>query len=444
MRNDNVLSKLWANYFDPNLDLRVQAFHLLLFVGFATGILIAAVSAVQQTGILTILFNLLPSALAILMLNIAGNKLSLRVCCWVSVIFVFMIAFPIQFFTTGGYRGGTPSFFIFAVIFTAIIFEKWERAAALAALFTIYVGCCLIAYFYPETVTYFATEALFVSDVITGIVAVGLLLLLVIMLYIRICRVREIQIQELNRELAARNETLTKFDRLKSDFLAAVAHEISTPLTVIIGSSADTIELVKENPAGIPENFDEIMLNHEEIRKRVKLLDGLVTDLMDTVAIESGRLPLSRQPVKLSELLQSVCDAGFKRIEANHNRFTYEFAKKLPPIWADPGKIEQVMTNLLTNADRHTKDGIITVKLTQTDGKQMISVTDNGEGMTPELTEDVMKMYATTSMDKNWRHGFGLYICRQIIVSHGGEIWVESEVGRGTTVTFTLTEEKDD
>jgi signal transduction histidine kinase len=355
-----------------------------------------------------------------------------------------MIAFPIQFFTTGGYKGGTPSFFIFAFVFTAVLFGKWERTAALMALLVIYVGCCLIAYFFPETVTYFETEAYYVSDIITGIIVVGILLLFVITLYIRIYNVREMQIKELNRELEARNRTLAKYDKLKSDFLAAVAHEINTPLAVIMASSADTVELVKENPAGIPGNFDEIMLNHDEIRKKVKLLDGLVTDLMDTVAIESGRLPLSRRSVKLSELLQDVCEKGFKRIDANHNRFTYDFNEKLPPIWADPEKIEQVMTNLLTNADRHTKDGVIAVKLTRADGKQFVSVIDNGEGMTPELTEDVMKMYATTSIDRNWRHGYGLYICRQIVVSHGGEIWVESEIGRGTTVTFSLMEEKDD
>jgi signal transduction histidine kinase len=226
---------------------------------------------------------------------------------------------------------------------------------------------------------------------------------------------------------------------MKSNFLATVAHEISTPLAVIAASSADTIELLKETPV----NMKEIMDNHEMINKRVLLIDGIITDLMDTVAIENGRLSLSRQPVKLAELLQSVCDKGFKRLDANNNRVAFDLEENFPPIWSDPARIEQVMTNLLSNADRHTKDGLITVTLTRTEKGQTVSVADNGEGMEPEIAKAALKEYVT-SKGENWRHGYGLYLCRQIILSHSGEIWINSERGRGTTVFFTLVEEDDD
>jgi signal transduction histidine kinase len=377
-------------------------------------------------------------------LRVAGKKLSYRFCCWIVVVAVFMVSFTVLFFSAGGYKSGMPSFFIFAILYTAMMLDNRDKKIALGALFALYISICVIAYLYPETVTYFETEISYLSDIITGIVVAGIMLLLVITLHIRMYHVRGMQIKELNRELEARNDTLIKYDKMKNDFLAAVAHEISSPLTVIVGSSADTISLLKENPSGTPEKFDEILANHERIDKRVMLLDRIVTDLLDAVAIESGRLPLSRQYIKMAELIKSVGDNGFARTEANRNRVTYDFEEKLPPLWADPGKIEQVMINLLTNADRHTKDGVITVKLTRADGKQIVSVTDNGEGMDSEMAEDVMKMYATSNLNKNWRHGYGLYVCRQIIVSHGGKITIKSEKGRGTTVTFSLMEEKDD
>jgi signal transduction histidine kinase len=227
---------------------------------------------------------------------------------------------------------------------------------------------------------------------------------------------------------------------MKSDFLAAVAHEISGPLTVISASSADTIALLAELPAP-PANMGEIMENHERIERRVTLLDRVITDLMDTVAIENGRLALSRRPVKLADFLKTVCDAGFEHSDKNSNRIAYDFQPDLPCIWLDPTRIEQVMTNLISNAVRHTKAGVIIVKLTRTDKTQTVSVMDDGEGMDAEIAAVVMKQYAPSVQGEYWRHGIGLFLCRQIIVSHGGEIWIETEKGRGATVSFALREE---
>ena len=80
---------------------------------------------------------------------------------------------------------------------------------------------------------------------------------------------------------------------------------------------------------------------------------------------------------------------------------------------------------------------MITVKLTRTDKNQIVGVTDTGEGMDMEMARIALKQYVSTKADY-WRHGIGLYICRQIITAHGGDIWIDSEKGRGTTVTVTL------
>lgn len=430
-------------YFDMGLEPQVQVFNLLGLVGAAAGVIVAAISVAQRAGVWTVALNLTISAMAVALLGVVGKRLSFRLCCWITVVAVFLVAFAAFFFSSGGYRGGMPSFFIFALIYTAMLLEGRDRAIALALEFSLYIGCFLMAYFHPETVRPFASEAHYFSDVVTGAVVAGLLLMLVTILHIRMYAVREAQIRELNRELAARNEALVKYDRMKSDFLAAVAHEISRPLTVIAGSSADTIELLRENTGGVPDHFDEIMENHELIGRKVMLLDGMITDLMDTAAMETGRLSLSRQRIQMSELLRRVGDARFRRADAPRNRVLYDMEENLPPLWVDPGRMEQVVDNLLSNADRHTRDGVITIRLTRADRRQVVSVMDTGEGMEPGMAESVMKMYVT-SRGERWRHGYGLYICRQIIVSHGGDIWVESEKGRGTTVSFALTEEGHD
>lgn len=437
------MRKLFKNfsrrYFDESLDLHIQVFNLLAFAGVAAGIIIAGVSALQKAGAASVGLNLLASVLAIILLRITGTRISYRAASWFIIITVFMLLFPLLFFAIGGYRSGMPGFFIFAIVFTAMLLEKRERFAAILPEFIIYIGCCIAAYFYPHLVTQFESEAYYVSDVITGILVSGGLILLVVLLSIRMYRTRVVQIKELNRELEARNEALELYSKMKSDFLVTVAHEISPPLTAIVLSSTDTMELLEESPV----NMGEIIENHKRIEQKVLLIDRIVTDLMDTAAIETGRLSLSRQPVRLSELLRAACGAGMKQLDTNGNRIVYDFEEKLPLIWADPGRMEQVMLNLLSNAVRHTKGGTITVRLTRAEQRQTVSVSDTGEGMEPEIAAGALKEYVTSS-GESWRHGYGLYICRQIILSHDGEIWIDSEKGRGTTVSFTLKEENND
>jgi signal transduction histidine kinase len=254
----------------------------------------------------------------------------------------------------------------------------------------------------------------------------------------RIYKSRQQHSEELTRELLARNETLAQYDQMKSKFLAAVAHEINTPLAVIAASSKDTLDLLSD----AAPNMDEISGNQGIIARRVKMIDSILLDLMDTAAIENGRLSLSRQLISLHELLENVCGSQFTRLDAANNTMAYDIKPGLKRIWADPQRVEQVMINLLTNACKHTSNGNITIRLFDDGTKQIICVTDNGEGMDEELAKTVLKQYVSTKADY-WRHGIGLNLCRHIVVAHGGEIWIDSEKGRGTSVSFSLPEKPD-
>jgi signal transduction histidine kinase len=419
MRN-NMLSKRLATYFDSALDLRLQAFNLLGLAGTAAGIIIAAVCVLQRARLFTVLFNLIPSAFAVILLRMVGKRLSLHFCCWVSAVFVFMIAFPIQFFATGGYRGGTPSFFIFAFIFTAILFERWERLAAIATEFVLYVGCCLTAYFWPDTVTYFDTEAAYVGDIITGIVVSGTLVILVILLYIRIYNNRQKQLEDANKRLS-------ELDRMKTEFLQDMRHEMQNPLTTITRG----IEFA-ENLMGRPDKADmardALTLAQEE-----SLRVGRMVESMINLSTMSGGAD-KREKVDFESLLVNCAETFRLQLDNRENSLHLEIDPGLPPVYGVADQLRQVLFNLFQNTAKHTRGGAVTLTASSDDTVITASVSDTGEGIPPEILTHVFERGFSGKQSS----GYGLAICRTIVEAHGGTIWIDSEQGGGTAVTFTI------
>ena len=438
MQVSEKIQKILDKYLSKNLELRIQLYNLLAFAGIGAGIAAALIALVPETKSPVAAINLGISFLSYALLRIAEKKRCYRLCSWVWVVLIFMIGFPALFFLCGGHKSGTSCFFILAVVFTALILNNREKGIAVAIEFVIYTACSLSVHYYPGIAVSFESDFIHTLHAVLNFLLCAALLLTILLMRNRMIYVRHGQIEELNRELEARNETLLRYDRMKSDFLAAVAHEINTPLAVIAASSSDTLDLLGESPL----NMDEIKHNQVVIDKRVKLIDSILLDLMDTVAIEQGRLSLNRQPVNMRELLTNICGAQFHKLDANENSLEYDIQPDLPEIWADPLRIEQVMVNLLTNAARHTKNGTITVGLKSSAKTQIVGVMDTGDGMDAETMRVVFKHYISKKAIY-WQHGIGLVVCRRIIDAHGGEIWIESEEGRGTSVYFSIEEEAD-
>ncbi len=215
--------------------------------------------------------------------------------------------------------------------------------------------------------------------------------------------------------------------------MTTVSHEIKNPLNAINLHARDTIELMDEEPLDLELMRD----NQQVIEKMVVRIDKILIDLKDTVAIEQGRLSLSLAPMRMEKLLHEVTETYFGKNYMAGNTLVLDIREKLPPIFADYARITQVLTNLLSNAIQHTKNGRILISLSKSGDHQLISVEDNGEGMPEKLREKALEGYVSASEDY-WRHGIGLYVCHQIVEAHGGEIWIESRLGEGTKVTFTL------
>jgi signal transduction histidine kinase len=425
MAMKDVLEKFIYRFFDESLDFRVRLFNVLAMAGTLISFLMMLVSFTMgiwgtaiTNGVATILSG------SLLVYSYKSGRY--RTCYLITIFAIFICLFPILFFTSGGYHSGMPAFFVFSVLFTVLMLDKWKAIVMSLIEIVLYTSICLIAYFYPETVICFNNEAEIVTDIIVSFVLVSVACGIVLYLHLR----EYIRQQAL---LKLQNDKLKKYDDMKSTFLTTVAHEIKNPLTTISVHARDTSELLNEQP----QDMQLMKENLKTIEQVVMRIDRIVLDLMDTVSIEQGRLALLLAPVRLSDILQRACKTYFEGTNTGGNMLTLELDDTLPPLQADYARLLQVVINLLSNATRHTKNGNIVVSLRADSNYQLVSIADNGEGMDEKMRKSAFKGYVSAHKDY-WRHGIGLYVCHQIITAHGGKIWLESKQGNGTNVSFTV------
>jgi signal transduction histidine kinase len=238
-------------------------------------------------------------------------------------------------------------------------------------------------------------------------------------------------------ELAVANERLKELDHLKSDFVSHVSHELRTPLTAIKGA----VDLVLREVAG---PLTEKQIHYlSRVRSNTQHLAGLINDLLDLSKIESGRIEVKSSRVSLGGLVHEVVEA--LRPVAAEKVIALEATIREPSIlvWVDRDKINQVLTNLIGNAIKFTPvQGRVTVSASRNGHESVqVSVSDNGPGVPPGEKEKIFaKFYQAAEVNgaNSKGTGLGLAISKALVELHGGRIWVESEPGRGSTFSFTL------
>lgn len=231
----------------------------------------------------------------------------------------------------------------------------------------------------------------------------------------------------------------------KSDFVSFVAHELKNPMTSIKGYT----ELLAAGSVGAINDMQTNFLN--TIRANVERMSVLVSDLNDNAKIEAGRLRLDYKKVRVAEIVDEVLRSTRRQIEDRKQTVELHLAPHLPEVWADPVRVGQVLTNLLSNAHKYTPEGgqiVIGAEAAANQwdpegAKQVIHlwVRDNGIGIS---VEDQMKIFQKffRSDDSKAREapgtGLGLNITKSLVEMQGGRIWFESEYRRGTTFHFTV------
>ncbi len=249
---------------------------------------------------------------------------------------------------------------------------------------------------------------------------------------------REIAISVQNARLyeeESSSRALRELDTMRTEFLANVSHELRTPLAVIKGSANSLLQ---------PDvNFDEPTWREflQSIDKDADRLNRLVDDLLMMSRLESGALEVRKQKRNLADVVASVRDR-LNSLAARH-RLEIDIPGNVSPVTVDEGQIGEVLTNLVENAVKYSgENNRIIIKACPNHDHVVVSVTDEGTGIPPELHHKVFDRFfqvANRSGKGNrMGTGLGLAICRGIIEAHGGKIWVESEMDKGATFSFSL------
>ncbi len=235
-----------------------------------------------------------------------------------------------------------------------------------------------------------------------------------------------------HQRLKSAHEELKSVDKLKTDFMNIAAHELKTPLVPMVGY----LHLINRKKLG-PEDRESLDI----ALRNTKRLQRLVDDILDIAKLESKVMKFRVEDVQLADLVRdSVAGA---RPFAGEKGITLKAVapRRLQLVHGDPGRLAQVLTNLINNAIKFTDRGNVVVEARARRGDVAVEVRDTGIGI---AKEDIPKLFTkffqaeTSARRKYGGTGLGLAICKEIVQAHGGKIWADSEPGKGSTFSFSL------
>ena len=244
--------------------------------------------------------------------------------------------------------------------------------------------------------------------------------------------------EALNRQLDEARQAAEAAKQRRGQFLADMSHELRTPLNAILGFSEMMLHVPQAYDAPLPPGYREDL---EQILTSGQQLLTVINDVLDLSKVDAGKLDLYRRAVDVREVLEECMVTASGLLKDRPIELRLEAPDDLPPAYADPGRVRQVVLNLVGNAVKFTDEGRITVSAWANGENLTLSVADTGIGIAREYHEKIFDEFVQINLPSrgyNPGAGLGLPISKRLVEMHGGTIWVTSEPGRGSTFSFTL------
>jgi len=237
-------------------------------------------------------------------------------------------------------------------------------------------------------------------------------------------------------DLAETNEKLKELDKLKSDFVSTVSHELRTPLTII----KEGISIILDGLYGTINDDQKKLL--ETSKSNVDRLARIINDLLDISKIEAHKLELRKEKIDICETTRKVVGEMHAHAQESNVDLVITCSPNSINVLVDPDKLEEILINLLSNAVKFTpKGGKIKVEVVEVDGFAQISVFDTGRGISKKDQEKLFEkfqQFGRVAGPGIKGTGLGLSIVKGLVELHGGKIWVESAINKGTKFIFTI------
>jgi signal transduction histidine kinase/DNA-binding response OmpR family regulator len=260
---------------------------------------------------------------------------------------------------------------------------------------------------------------------------------------------QEHEIRRLFEEAERARAIAEEADAAKSSFLSTVSHELRTPLTSVLGFAKiikkrleDRIfPLVRTDDRKVLQTIQQVEDNLRVVVSEGERLTKLIDDVLDLAKIEAGKLEWHMEPTGVLDVVDRATAATSSLLDQKKLRLVTDIAPGLPTVTGDRDRLIQVVINLISNAVKFTDEGTITCRAERRGDELVVSVIDTGMGISPSDQPKVFerfKQVGDTLTDKPKGTGLGLPICREIVEHHGGRIWVTSEIGVGSTFSFSL------
>jgi signal transduction histidine kinase len=247
------------------------------------------------------------------------------------------------------------------------------------------------------------------------------------------------KLELLNKRLEEAQQKAERASQAKSIFLSNMSHELRTPLNVVIGYTSTMLDMpgMYGHTPLPPAYRSDVQL----IKDNGYYLLGLINDILDLSKIEAGKLELHRTSVDLTELFRGIISTSIGLVKDKPLQIRPDFPDNLPRVWADPTRVRQIILNLMSNAIKFTQTGSVTLHAHVADQNVVVSVVDTGIGISEKALGLIFDRFQQAEGDTDKQYGgtgLGLDISRQLARMHGGELTVQSTVGRGSTFAFAL------
>lgn len=240
-----------------------------------------------------------------------------------------------------------------------------------------------------------------------------------------------------------------EIDAMKTDFISTVSHELRTPLTSVLGFASIIQEKLEEDIFPfLPHEEHKTKKTIRRVKDNINIiiseaerLTALINDVLDIAKMEAGKLDWKQEAISIEKLIERSLAAISALFVTKDLELIRDIQPELPHIIGDENRLMQVLINLISNAVKFTHQGSITCSAKLINHNIVVSIIDTGNGIALEdqtKVFDKFKQVGETLTDKPQGTGLGLPICKQIIQHHGGNIWVESELGKGSNFSFSI------